>query len=177
MKFKNRRIVFSLWILIATLILHLAIPLVYRVSIEQVKSSQHEFIASATLTSQSEEIRIPESLFKERFDADEKELELDGMRYDVISYSRSGNAIICRVLKDEREQQLLNGISKMAHSGPLECKYHLWFPVFHEIPCSASFLKPYFKEIPHVNPSDDFWRSCISMDNVSPPPDRNSTCC
>lgn len=95
---------FLLGMLMMAWALHFIYPLAFSYRIDQIKTSQHILMKQAGLKG-TVDILLPATDFENLYDADEKELRIDGKDFDIISVSRTGDSVKCKALFDKEETQ------------------------------------------------------------------------
>lgn len=124
------RIHFLLLLLACTFILHLLYPLHYSISKNEIRHKQRETIEKS---SELAEIEISERVFLHYYNDADKELHLDGIMYDVASYTIQNGIVICKVLQDKNETKLDSDFNKHIknQSSEKQAKQFLfWSPAF-----------------------------------------------
>lgn len=118
-------------LLIAVWLLHFVYPLFYSTAIFQQQRSQREAIAKGTGSTYLE-ITLTASAFSKAYSSAEKELEIDGVMYDVARVLRNGNLVTCYVLSDKDETALKKNFSaELQHQQNAKntSQLHCWWPV------------------------------------------------
>ncbi|MBS1771387.1 MAG: hypothetical protein JST82_00915 [Bacteroidetes bacterium] len=132
--------------LLLTWSLHLAMPLCYSLSLSGIKDLQHELIESGLMKGEYEQLALSNETFSKAYNTSDKELNWNNTQYDVVSYTKEGNTIICKVLKDEEETRMDNRINENhTTQNNLQRGKQLiyWWPLAHHHPEAFALVVTY----------------------------------
>lgn len=111
-------------------IFHFIYPIYYSVSCAAIKQEQRTIISDGKANYTY--LQLDNSFFKDHYDADEKELEINGTMYDVVRVEKKGTIILCTVLADNNESRLNAALAlhvEHEKTGKITHTFLLWCPV------------------------------------------------
>jgi len=139
---------------------HFIYPLFYTVSDNEIKKEQRYKIKNApgdALTSLS----LERPFFILHYNSAEKELSYNGKMYDIAGVNYMGNKVVCTVLQDEKESELVENFTKnILHNHPdktskqciswspsVQPIYYKYSPIAHHYYEKASFSLPMIRTL------------------------------
>lgn len=118
-------------LLILAWVFHFAYPLFYTQKVGTIKKEQKAKIADNR--AHFENVGLTATFFKHHYNKNEKEIEIQGKMYEVITSEQVGDIVYCKLVKDDREtelnKQLVNNLSEKDKRNINSLL--LWSPVFY----------------------------------------------
>ena len=127
---------------------HFLYPVYYTISAAEIKQEQENIIKKGKETTKYQQLSFSSTFFNAHYNKAEKELDINGEMYDVVSVIQNGDIVKCIVLNDNNESKLNTTLALHIGHEKTDKNTHqliLWCPVAYGP--DASFNLPVYNNV------------------------------